>query len=156
MLNKSGEGYVQVCVLILVLCLIVSVLLTLIYAVNFVRQTERNIKTVLENYVTANSIRIYNSIKQGTNETEAIDEDEFIDNLCGFASFTRGNTYLYHSSGGEEADYYITVPKVRFAEHNKLRLVVTCKVFIPLRFLENLVTTAEAPLTVKLNLEGKF
>ena len=156
MLNKCGEGYIQVCVIILALCIVLSVFLTFVYAVNFVRLTERNTKTVLEQYVTKNAIQIYDSIKQGTNKTDAINETEYIENLVSFCSFTRGHSYLYHYSGGDEPDYYISIPTVSFAEHNRLRLILTYTVYVPLRFAGKTVTTAEIPVTVKLNLEGKF
>ena len=67
--NKRGEGYIQVCVLIIVICMILSVFVTFASAVNVVRLTERNTKTVLESYVTKNSIEIYNAIKKSHEST---------------------------------------------------------------------------------------
>lgn len=154
--NKRGEGYVQVCVLIIVICMILSVFVTFAGAVNVVRLTERNAKTVLENYVMKNSIRIYNSIKQGTNETDAIDAGEFIDDLMEFCTFHKGRDKLYHYDGNGNTDYYISKPTVSFAEHNKLRLIVSYTTYIPIYFAGKKVTTAQIPVTVKLNLEGKF
>ena len=49
--NKRGEGYVKVCVLVIVICMILSVFVTFASAVNVVRLTERNSKTVLESYL---------------------------------------------------------------------------------------------------------
>lgn len=154
--NKRGEGYVQVCVLVLILCLILSVFLTFVYAVNFVRITERNAETVLENYVMKNSIRIYNSIKQGTNETDAIDAGEYITDLTSFCTFNKIRDRLYHYDGDGNVDYYISEPTVRFAERNKLKLIVTYTTYVPIYFAGTQVTTATIPVTVKLNLEGKF
>ena len=154
--NKRGEGYVQVCVLVLILCLILSVFLTFVYAVNFVRITERNAETVLENYVMKNSIRIYNSIKQGTNETDAIDAGEYITDLTNFCTFNKIRDRLYHYDGDGNVDYYISEPTVRFAERNKLKLIVTYTTYVPIYFAGTQVTTATIPVTVKLNLEEKF
>ena len=154
--NKRGEGYVQVCVLVLTLCLILSVFLTFVYAVNFVRITERNAETVLESYVMKNSIRIYNSIKQGTNETDAIDAGEYITDLTSFCTFNKIRDRLYHYDGDGNVDYYISEPTVRFAERNKLKLIVTYTTYVPIYFAGTQVTTATIPVTVKLNLEGKF
>ncbi|MBR0230730.1 MAG: hypothetical protein IJQ53_00635 [Clostridia bacterium] len=154
--NKRGEGYVQVCVLVLILCLILSVFLTFVYAVNFVKITERNAETVLENYVMKNSIRIYNSIKQGTNETDAIDAGEYITDLTSFCTFNKIRDRLYHYDGDGNVDYYISEPTVRFAERNKLKLIVSYTTYVPIYFAGTQVTTATIPVTVKLNLEGKF
>ena len=103
MLNKRGEGYVQVSVLILLLCLVLSVFLTLVYAVNIVRLTERNSKTVLESYVLENSIAIYNSIKQGDNTSKAVDATAYTDMLISFSSLTARKSFLYHYSDEEQA-----------------------------------------------------
>ena len=154
--NKRGEGYVQICVLVLILCLILSIFLTFVYAVNFVRITERNAETVLESYVMKNSIRIYNSIKQGTNETDAIDAREYVNDLTSFCTFNKIRDRLYHYDGDGNVDYYISEPTVRFAEKNKLKLIVTYTTYVPIYFAGTQVTTATIPVTVKLNLEGKF
>ena len=154
--NKRGEGYVQVCVLIIVICMLLSVFVTFAGAVNVVRITERNAKTVLENYVMKNSIRIYNSIKQGTNETDAIDEDEFIDDLASFCTFHKVGDFLYHNNADGDTDYFITMPRIDFSEANRLRLVVTYRTYIPLYFAGRHISTAIVPVTVKINLEGKF
>lgn len=154
--NKRGEGYVQICVLVLILCLILSIFLTFVYAVNFVRITERNAETVLESYVMKNSIRIYNSIKQGTNETDAIDAGEYVNDLTSFCTFNKIRDRLYHYDGDGNVDYYISEPTVKFAERNKLKLIVTYTTYVPIYFAGNQVTTATIPVTVKLNLEGKF
>ena len=154
--NKRGEGYVQVCVLVLILCLILSIFLTFVYAVNFVRIAERNAETVLESYVMKNSIRIYNSIKQGTNETDAIDAGEYVSDLTSFCTFNKIRDRLYHYDGDGNVDYYISEPTVKFAEKNKLKLIVTYTTYVPIYFAGTRVTTATIPVTVKLNLEGKF
>lgn len=46
--NKRGDGYIHVCVLILVICMILSVFVTFAGAVNVVRLMQRNTKTVLD------------------------------------------------------------------------------------------------------------
>ena len=92
--NKRGEGYIKVCVLIIVLCMMLSAFVIFANTVSVVRLTERNVKTVLETYVTKNSIAIYNSIKQGTNDADSIDANEYISDLAGFCTFVKvGNYY---------------------------------------------------------------
>lgn len=156
MRSKRGEGYIQVCVLIIVICMILAVFVTFAGAVNVVRLTERNAKTVLESYVMKNSIRIYDSIKQGTNETDAIDREEFIGDLIAFCTFYKSGDFLYHYNADGEADYYITTPQVEFSEVNKLRLIVKYETYIPIYFAGRYVSTAVVPVTVKQNLEQKF
>lgn len=154
--NKRGEGYVQVCVLILIVCMLLAVFITFATAVNVVWLTERNAKTVLESYVMKNSIRIYNSIKQGTNDTDAIDAGEYISDLTSYCTFHKIRDRLYHYDGDGNVDFYISEPTVKFAERNKLKLIVTYTTYVPIYFAGTQVTTATIPVTVKLNLEGKF
>lgn len=156
MLNKRGEGYVQVCVLILLLCLVLSVFLTLVYAVNIVRLTERNSKTVLESYVLENSIAIYNSIKQGDNTSKAVDATAYTDMLVSFSSLKARKSFLYHYSDKEHVDYYISKPTVELSDKTHLKLTVSYTVYVPIYFAGTQVSTAAIPVTVKTNLEGKF
>ena len=71
--NKKGEGYVSTCVMIVVVCMLLSVFVTFAVAVNTVKTVERNSRVVLDSFVMQNSIEIYDSIKQGNNETNEID-----------------------------------------------------------------------------------
>lgn len=77
MKNKKGEGYVSTCVMIVVICMLLSVFVTFAVAVNTVKTVERNSRVVLDSFVMQNSIEIYDSIKQGNNETNEIDADEY-------------------------------------------------------------------------------
>lgn len=61
--NKRAEGYILPCVMIVIVCMLLSVFVVFFNSVNVVRMTERNSKTVLESYLMKNSILIYNSIR---------------------------------------------------------------------------------------------
>ena len=52
--NKRGEGYIWICVLVLVICMLLSIFITFASAVNVVRVVEKNSKTVLENFLMKN------------------------------------------------------------------------------------------------------
>ncbi len=154
--NKSGEGYIQVCVLIIILCMILSVFVTFASAVNVVRLTERNDKTVLETYVTKNSIAIYNSIKQGTNDTDSIDANAYISDLADFCTFVKAGNYYYHKDANGRTEYYISKPTVGFTESGKLRLYVKYTLYVPIYFDNVRISTARIPTTVKLDLDERF
>ena len=59
MKKKRGEGYISVCVLLIIVCMIISVFITFASAVNIVRQTERNSRVVLDNLVMRGAIDTY-------------------------------------------------------------------------------------------------
>lgn len=154
--NKKGEGYIQVCVLVIVLCMVLSVFVTFASAVNVVRLSERNTKTVLETYVTKNSIEIYNSIKQGTNDADTINTDEYISDLTDFCTFVKTGNYYYHRDANGRTEYYISKPTVGFTESGKLRLYVSYTLYIPIYFDNVRISTVNIPTTVKLDLDERF
>ena len=59
MKNKKGEGYVSTCVMIVVICMLLSVFVTFAVAVNTVKTVECNSRVVLDSFVMQNSIEIY-------------------------------------------------------------------------------------------------
>ena len=154
--NKRGEGYVQVCVLIIVICMILSVFVTFASAVNVVRLTERNSKTVLESYLMKNSIEIYNSIKQGNNDADALNASMYITDLSDFCTFVKIGNYYYHKDENGQTEYYISKPTVGFTETGKLKLYVSYNLYIPIYFDNVRIKTAKIPITVKIDLNEKF
>lgn len=154
--NKRGEGYIQVCVLIIVICMILSVFVTFASAVNVVRLTERNTKTVLESYVTKNSIEIYNAIKQGDNTVNSLTSSLFVSDLTKFCTFVKSGSLLYHYGADGKADYYITTPAMSLSNDNKLKLMIRYTLYIPMYFDSVRISTVQVPITVKVDLEERF
>ncbi len=154
--NKRGEGYVQVCVLIIVICMILSVFVTFASAVNVVRLTERNSKTVLESYLMKNSIEIYDSIKQGNNDADSLNANVFITDLADFCTFVKVGNYYYHRDENGRTEYYISKPTVGFTETGKLRLYVSYNLYVPIYFDNVKISTAKIPITVKIDLEERY
>ena len=154
--NKRGEGYVQVCVLVIVICMIMSVFVTFASTVNVVRLMKRNSKTVLESYLMRDSIRIYDSIKQGNNDTDTLDSVSFTNNLKDFCTFETHGNYLYHKGDDGVTDYYISTPHIGFTEQGKLRLYVKYTLYVPIYFDRVKVSTAEIPIEVDLDLDERF
>ena len=154
--NKRGEGYVQVCVLIIVTCMILSVFVTFASAVNVVRLTERNSKTVLESYLMKNSIEIYDSIKQGNNDADSLNANVYITDLADFCTFVKVGNYYYHRDENGRTEYYISKPTVGFTETGKLRLYVSYNLYVPIYFDNMKISTAKIPITVKIDLEERY
>ena len=154
--NKRGEGYVQVCVLIIVICMILSVFVTFASAVNVVRLTERNSKTVLESYLMKNSIEIYDSIKQGNNDADSLNANVYITDLADFCTFVKVGNYYYHRDENGLTEYYISKPTVGFTQTGKLRLYVSYNLYVPIYFDNVKISTAKIPITVKIDLEERY
>lgn len=78
MKNKRGDGYIPACVMIVILCMLIAVFMTFASAVNMIQISERNSRIVLDSFVMKNSIEIYNSVKNGNDYTEFLDNSEYI------------------------------------------------------------------------------
>ena len=156
MLNKRGTGYVPTCILVIILCMLLSVLIVLAGAVNVVNLMKRNSKTVLESYITQNAIEIYDSVKQGTNEADAINREKYNSALASFCTFEKNGNEYYHKNDEGETEYYITEPTVGFMESGRLRLYVSYTLYIPIRFDSVQVATASVPVTVKVDLKERY
>jgi len=154
--NKRGEGYIWICVLVLVICMLLSIFVTFASAVNVVRVVEKNSKTVLENFLMKNSIKIYNSIKQGNNDADSIDPDEYISDLSSFCTFEKSGDYYYHKDENGTAEYYISKPSVGFSETGKLKLTVSFDLYVPIYFDQVKIGTAKIPVKVNVDLNEKF
>ena len=156
MKNKRGEGYVSVCVLLIIVCMILSVFVTFASAVNVVKMTERNSRVVLDNLVMRGAIDTYQSIKKGNDENALIDSQEYIDELCEFCTFEKAAHFLYHKDANGKAEFRITYPQVGYSVTKKLKIYASYTVYIPVYFCGIQVSTAEIPITVESKYTEKF
>ena len=156
MKNKRGEGYVSVCVLLIIVCMILSVFVTFASAVNVVKMTERNSRVVLDNLVMRGAIDTYQSIKKGNDENALIDSQEYIDELCEFCTFEKAAHFLYHKDANGKDEFRITYPQVGYSVTKKLKYYVSYTVYVPVYFCGIKVNTAEIPITVESKYTEKF
>lgn len=154
--NRRGEGYITICVAVVILCMLISIFVTFASAVNIVRQTERNSRVVLDSFVMKNSITIYNSIKQGNDVTASLNRNEYISDFSSFNSLDlRGNMLYYYDEDGNE-QYRLTKPTISFVQDNHLKIQVQYTIRIPLYFAGIKVSEAVIPMTVVSRFDEKF
>ena len=153
---KKGEGYISVCILIITICIILSVFITFASCVNIVRLVKRNTKTVLENYVTDTSIKIFNSIKQGSNDLDSLDAYSFTSVLKDYCTFEKSSGYMYHKDADGNVDYYVSAPHIGYTEKGKLRLYAEYTLYVPICFDSVKIATAEIPIKVYVDLDEKY
>ena len=154
--NKQGEGYVFPCIMIVVVCMVLSIMIFFASAVSMVRINEKNSRVVLDSYVMQNSIKIYNSIKQGNDYTEALDRDEYISALCDFCSLVKTGSYLYAYNEDGSLKYHMTLPVISFQEENSLKIQLAYTLYIPIRFDGKIARYAIIPVTVQSSFKEKF
>lgn len=153
--NSRGEGYISTCVMVVAVCMILSAFVAFAGAVNVVRLVERNSKTVMESFITENSIDIYNSIKQGNNVVDEVSAAEYRSELADFCTFVSRGALYYHYGEDGRTEYYITRPEVTIDE-GKLKLEISYTLYVPIYFNNIRTGTARIPMTVKVNLDERF
>ena len=148
--NKRGEGYVPICVVILIIMMSFSVILGYSSAITHVRLQKTNTETVFDSFVAKNSILIYSNIKQGKNATDHLNTAPFYTMLMDFCTLDEegGMYYAYDDDGAEK--FRMTKPEMDFIEEDTLELYVTFTMYVPIRFAGHTVTTAEVPVKVRL------
>lgn len=154
--NRRGEGYITICIAVVILCMLISIFVTFASTVNIVRQTERNSRVVLDSFVMKNSIVIYNSIKQGNDVTASLNRNEYISDFSSFNSLDlRGSMlYCYDEDGNEQ--YRLTKPTVTFIQDKHLKVQVQYTIRIPMYFAGIKVSEAVIPVTVVSRFDEKF
>lgn len=153
--SRRGEGYVPICVFVLVILMCFSVILVYASSITVVRLQKTNTETVFDSFVAKNSILIYSNIKQGKNATNNLNTAPFYTMLKDFCTLDEegGMYYAYDDDGTEK--FRMTKPQMDFIEEDTLELYVTFTMFVPIRFAGHTVTTAEVPVKVTSALNSK-
>ena len=156
MRNKKGEGYVSTCVMIVIICMLLSIFITFILTVGIVKQVRRNSRVVLDNYVMEKSIEIYDSIKTSDSSNVAIDNERYIELLCHYCTFHKSTQMIYNYGENKEVLYYLSEPELGFEEYNKLKIYVRYNLYIPIYFSGIHIDTVTVPIKISSIYRDKF
>ena len=153
--NKRGSSYFTPCVVILVIAMILSVVLFYATTKSTIETTRDNTKRVLDSYVMKHSIDIYNSIKQGSDFTEDIENSFYISSVSSELSLDYGTGYLYTVDANGEIIYRMTNPNVTYRVDNTLKLEASYDLQMPVRFAGEIIYWFTVPITVGSSLTLK-
>lgn len=156
MRNKRGEGYITACVTVVILCMLIAAFLTFISVVGTIRMTKRNARIVLDSFVIQNAIEIYDSVKNGTDYTQELDETAYVEALCDFSKFDKSGDVLYAYGEDGEWMYSITKPVLSVTEEDTLKIIAEYTAIVPIRFGGVSVETVRIPVKVKSRFNEKF
>ena len=154
-LNKRGSSYFQPVVVILVIAMILSVVFFYATTKSTIETTRDNTKRVLDSYVMKNSIEIYNSIKQGNDFTEAIENSFYISSVSEELSLDYGTGYLYTVDANGDIVYRMTHPDVTYKVDNTLQLKASYDLQMPVWFAGQIIYWFTVPVTVSSSLTLK-
>lgn len=148
MFNKKGSGYVETCVIALVLVMIFSVVLLYANILTVVQTTKDNTERVLDSYVMKNSVEIYESVKQGNDFIEDLENFLYISLISSELSLDKSNNILYSQNEHGDIVYTITNPNVTYEVDNALKLKASYDLTIPMYFAGSKVFDLKIPVVV--------
>lgn len=153
--NRRGSSYFTPVVVILVIAMILSVVFFYATTKSTIETTRDNTKRVLDSYVMKNSIDIYNSIKQGSDFTEAIEKSFYISSVSEELSLDFGEGYLYTVDENGGIVYRMTNPDVTYKVDNTLQLKASYDLQMPVWFAGQIIYWFTVPVTVSSSLTLK-
>ena len=153
--NRRGSSYFTPVVVILVIAMILSVVFFYATTKSTIETTRDNTKRVLDSYVMKNSIDIYNSIKQGSDFTEAIEKSFYISSVSEELSLDFGEGYLYTVDENGGIVYRMTNPDVTYKVDNTLQLKAGYDLQMPVWFAGRIIYWFTVPVNVGSSLTLK-
>ena len=154
--SNTGASHIQTAVLVLIFAMIISTIMVFWNAMTIINVSKANTTRVLDSFVTKNSIEIFNSLKNGNDFTEDIDEYLYKSLLSDEFSLDYSGTTMYSYSEDGKLIYMITSPDVTYDYENTLKLGASYTVWIPMRFAGRIVTYARIPITVRSYYNPKY
>ena len=148
MLNKKGISYVKTAVWTLILCMILSLILTYASLMTLIQTAESNTQRVLDGFVTENSKLIYDSLKNGSDFTENLNKNFYISAISAELAMDISGNVLYYKDEDGHVLYRISNPNVAYEWENTLMLRATYDILLPVTFAGKTVTTLRIPQKV--------
>ena len=153
--SKKGGGYISACIYTIAIAMILSVVLFYAQCMTIIQTTRDNTELVLESFIMKNSVRIYDSIKQGHDLTEYFDENDYISEISSrFSLDIQGNSLYSYGESGEKI-YAMTDPDVTYKVDKALKLNASYTVVIPVQFVGENLFYLRIPLEVTRSLTLK-
>ena len=134
--NKKGLSYIETVIWILVLCMLLSIILTYATLMIHIQTAQNNTQRVLDSFVTDNSVAIYNSLKNGHDNTRSLDGEYFKATLSDEMALDFDGSTLYFRTADNGEMYRMTNLRVNYEVDRKyhLKLQATYNIVFPIVF----------------------
>lgn len=140
MFNQKGISHIQTAVIVLVLSMILSAILSYAGMMTILKTARDNAELALDSFVTMNSVEIYDTLKNGGDYTDSLDEAVFQDQIFSIYQLEVSGDTLYARNEEGELIYTMAVPTVDFVFENTLKLRADYIVTIPVIFAGRHIT----------------
>ena len=145
--NRNGSSYVQTAVIVFCLALVLSVVLLYAGIMSIIQNTRENARRALDDYVTEQSIQIYDNLKNGNNDMPTITEDFTPYFTAGYTFDKRGDLIYIVGKDGKTV-FWTTLPTVNYTADKTLNLTAKYDIFVPMTFAGRYITDLKIPIEV--------
>ncbi len=153
--NKKGFSYVQTAVVVLCLALVLSVVILYAGIMSIIQNTRENARRALDDYITEQSIQIYDNLKNGNNNMPVIEED-FTPYFILNSTFDKRGELLYSVDKDGKTVFWTTLPIVEYTAERTLNLTASYDIYVPMGFAGKHVADLKIPVEVKAKYARKY
>lgn len=147
--SRSGISHVKTVVLVLIFAMIFSAVLTYASMMTVIQTSRDNTIRVLDSFVMHNSKEIYDSLKNGSDFSQSLDQVFYKSSLLSEFSLDNSGNIIYSKDEQGDIVYLMTNPNVSYDYNNTLKLKASYTIWIPVRFAGKLMTCLRIPITVR-------
>ena len=154
--SKAGMSHVKTAVLVLVMAMVFSAVFLYASIMTIVQASRDQTQRVLDDFIMHNSIEIYDSLKNGDDLSEELDEFFYKSEIFFAFSLDIVGDALYSVDEEGGIQYVISNPHVDYEVQNTLKLNASYDLSIPIRFAGIHLFDLKMPITVKAYYVLKF
>lgn len=154
--NKHGNSTIQWVALILFFIILMAFMLSFATAIDTVEGQRSVAKHSLDSYLEENAIRIYTEVKQNSDFTDTLFEDEFAEIFIAQSGLVeKDGRYVYHTEGNGDL-YYITRPTLSYEEQYSAKLIMSYTLSVPVHFGELGTVWVDLDMNIVSRFNPKF
>lgn len=134
--NKNANSMVQWVALILFFIILMVFLMNFATAIDTIEGQRSVAKHALDSYLEENAIRIYTEVKQNSDFTDTLFEEEFAERFIEQSGLVEKDGKYVYETEGNGILYYITKPTLQFEEQYSAKLIMSYTLTVPVHFGE--------------------
>ncbi len=155
-LDRRAEGYIGVCVMTVVICMIISSVLFFVQTWSVTKVVRDSAQNVLDSYVMEKSVEIYNSVKCGNDLTGSVDSDRFTEMYTEYMGMSPSSGEYVSADESGDRNYSISKPVLSYLDDGKLGVYADFTVSYPVTFAGVYLFDCHIPLRICSDLKDRF
>ena len=146
----AGEGYVRICVILLVLCILLSVILCYAEQMSLVKTVRNSVREALDGMAMQASIASYEEENEGNNVKFTWDEEAFFAYMTAYFPGVEQTAAGYRRTGEDGSLLWeLSRPEISVSEDGELHLSATYVMTLPTSFGGIQFPDIEVPVRVE-------